>query len=131
MKRSVTALASIALALALGGGGIFGDKSDAKKDWTAAEYYGAAKQEFEAHNWESAIKIYEALESKFPFGRFAQQAQLEVAYCYYKQGESASAIQSSSPSTLNGYMSERWQKMCTKSLPPGLSQPAMRCIRIA
>jgi outer membrane protein assembly factor BamD len=85
-------LASIALALALGGCGLFGDKSDAKKDWTAAEYYAGAKQEFEAHNWESAIKIYEALESKFPFGRFAQQAQLEVAYCYYKQGESASAI---------------------------------------
>jgi outer membrane protein assembly factor BamD len=92
MKRSVTALASIALALALGGCSLFGDKSDAKKEWTAAEYYGAAKQEFEAHNWDSAIKLYEALESKFPFGRFAQQAQLEVAYCYYKQGESASAI---------------------------------------
>ena len=47
MKRSVTALASIALALAVGGCGLFGDKSDAKKEWTAAEYYGAAKQEFE------------------------------------------------------------------------------------
>ena len=92
MKRSVTALASLALAFALGGCGLFGDKGEPKKEWAAAEYYGAAKQEFEAHNWDSAIKLYEALESKFPFGRFAQQAQLEVAYCYYKQGESASAI---------------------------------------
>src|SRR5215510_1104626 len=92
MKRSVTALAAIALALVLGGCGIFSDKSEGKKDWTAAEFYGAAKTEFDNHNWDAAIKLYEALESKFPFGRFAQQAQLEVAYSYYKQGETAQAL---------------------------------------
>jgi outer membrane protein assembly factor BamD len=85
-------LAAFALALTLAGCGLFGEKKDARKDWTAAEYYKAAKEEFDNHNWDSAIKLYEALESKFPFGRFAQQAQLEVAYAYYKQGESAQAI---------------------------------------
>src|SRR6476659_687222 len=92
MKRSVTALACIALAAALSGCGLFSDKGDPKKDWTAQEYYNAAKQEFDNHNWESAIKLYEQLEAKYPFGRFAQQAQIEVAYSYYKQGETASAI---------------------------------------
>src|SRR3954466_5277239 len=92
MNRSVTALAAALLALTLAGCGLFGDKVDPKKDWTAAEYYKAAKEEFDNHNWDSAIKLYEQLESKFPFGRFAQQAQLEVAYAYYKQGESAQAI---------------------------------------
>jgi outer membrane protein assembly factor BamD len=92
MKRSVTALACLALALALGGCGLFGDKGDPKKDWAAADYYKAAKSEFDAHNWDSSIKLYEALEAKYPFGRFAQQAQIEVAYAYYKQGETASAI---------------------------------------
>jgi outer membrane protein assembly factor BamD len=92
MTRSVTALASIALALALGGCGLFSDKGDPKKEWTAAEYYNAAKVEFDAHNWDAAIKLYEQLEAKYPFGRFAQQAQIEVSYAYYKQGESASAI---------------------------------------
>jgi len=92
MIRSVTALAAFALALTLAGCGLFGEKKDARKDWTAAEYYKAAKEEFDNHNWDSAIKLYEALESKFPFGRFAQQAQLEVAYAYYKQGDSAQAI---------------------------------------
>src|SRR3954468_12852795 len=92
MIRSVTALAVFALALTLAGCGLFGDKKDPRKDWTAAEYYKAAKEEFDNHNWDSAIKLYEQLESKFPFGRFAQQAQLEVAYAYYKQGESAQAI---------------------------------------
>src|SRR5689334_24435095 len=91
MTRSVATLAAGLLLTALGGCGLFGDKSDPKKDWTAAEYYKAAKEEFDNHNWDAAIKLYEQLESKFPFGRFAQQAQLEVAYAYYKQGESAQA----------------------------------------
>ena len=92
MKRSVTALASIALAVALAGCGLFSDKGDPKKDWAAQEFYNAAKEQFDAQNWDAAIKLYEALEAKFPFGRFAQQAQIEVAYAYYKQGETASAI---------------------------------------
>jgi outer membrane protein assembly factor BamD len=92
MKRSVTALASLLVALALGGCGLFTDKQENRKDWTAAEYYKNAKDEFDNQSWDAAIKLYEALESKFPFGRFAQQAQLEVAYAYYKQGESAQAL---------------------------------------
>ena len=92
MTRSVTALAALLLALALGGCGLFQDKADQRKDWTAAEFYKAAKEQFDAHNWAEAIKLYEQLESKFPFGRFAQQAQLEVAYSYYKQGETAQAL---------------------------------------
>ena len=90
--RSVTAMAAIALAIALGGCGMFTDKVESRKDWTAAEFYKAAKEEFDNGNWEASIKLYEQLESKFPFGRFAQQAQLEVAYAYYKQGETAQAL---------------------------------------
>ncbi len=92
MTRSVTALAALLLALTLSGCSWFGDKLDPKKDWTAAEFYQAAKEEFDNHNWEPAIKLYEQLEAKFPFGRFAQQAQIEVAYAYYKQGETAQAV---------------------------------------
>jgi outer membrane protein assembly factor BamD len=80
------------LALALAGCGLFGDKGDPKKEWTAEQYYQAAKEELDNHNWEPAAKLYEQLESKFPYGRFAQQAQLEGAYAYYKQGDTAQAI---------------------------------------
>jgi outer membrane protein assembly factor BamD len=92
MNRSVTALAALLLALALAGCGLFGDKADPKKDWQAAEFYAAAKEQFDNQNWEGAIKLYEQLEAKFPFGRFAQQAQIEIAYAYYKQNETASAV---------------------------------------
>jgi outer membrane protein assembly factor BamD len=92
MGRSVTALAALLAAATIGGCAWFGDKADAKKDWTAAQFYQAAKEEFDSRNWEAAIKLYEQLESKFPYGRFAQQSQLEIAYAYYKQGETAQAL---------------------------------------
>jgi outer membrane protein assembly factor BamD len=85
-------MAALLFSLSLAGCSWFGSKTDEKKDWGAAEYYRAAKEEFDSQNWQQAVKLYEQLESKYPYGRFAQQAQLEVAYCYYKQGESASAI---------------------------------------
>ena len=92
MKRSVTALAALLLALCLAGCGLFGDKANEHKDWQAADFYAAAKEQFDNQSWAAAIKLYEQLEAKFPFGRFAQQAQIEVAYAYYKQDETAQAL---------------------------------------
>ena len=80
------------MALALAGCGLFKDKDDAQKDWTAEQFYRAAKEKLDNGSWDAAIKMYEKLEAKYPFGRFAQQAQLEVAYAYYKQGETAQCI---------------------------------------
>ena len=45
-----------------------------------------------AASWEKAIKLLEALEAKYPFGRFAQQAQLDIAYSYWKSSDAASAL---------------------------------------
>lgn len=95
MERSLKALAVLALSVMLAGCsslGWFTDKKDAKKDWGPAEFYGAAKQELDNGNYGEAVKLFEQLESKFPFGRFAQQAQVEIAYAYYKQGETAQAL---------------------------------------
>jgi len=48
-----------------------------------------------SRNWDKAIKYLEKLEARYPYGRYAQQAQLDVAYAYYKTGERASAIAAS------------------------------------
>ena len=91
MTRSVTALAALLIAATLAGCGLF--KGDEQyKDWTAEQFYRAAHEELENGAWDNAIKLYDKLEAKFPFGRYAQQAQLEVAYAYYKQGETAQCI---------------------------------------
>jgi outer membrane protein assembly factor BamD len=92
MKRSLTAVLLVALAFALAGCGWLGDKKEEKKEWQAADFYRAAKEELDSRNWLGAIKIYTELESKFPFGRYAQQAQLDTAYAYYKEGDAAQSI---------------------------------------
>ena len=76
----------------MSGCGWLDSKADPKKEWTAEQFYKAAKEELDNKNWDAASKLYEQLESKFPYGRFAQQAQIESAYAYYKLGETAQAI---------------------------------------
>jgi outer membrane protein assembly factor BamD len=80
------------LALCLAGCGLLPDKIDETKDWSASKLYSEAKSSLSDGNYDTAIKYFEKLEARFPYGRFAQQAQLEIAYAYYKQKEPASAI---------------------------------------
>jgi outer membrane protein assembly factor BamD len=51
-----------------------------------------AKEEMDGGRWGEAVKKFEALEAKFPFGSFAQQAQLDIAYSHYKNNEPAQAL---------------------------------------
>ena len=44
------------------------------------------------HMYEQAIKKFEKLQANYPYGRFAQQALMEIAYANYKQGEPAPAL---------------------------------------
>jgi len=94
MKRSVAFAACpvLALAFALAGCGLFPDKVDPADTWPANRLYKEAKDELNSGNYDQSIKYYEKLETRFPYGRYAQQAQLEIAYAYYKDKEMASAI---------------------------------------
>lgn len=76
----------------LAGCGMFGDKLDQQKNWGVEQYYKNAKEELDSGNYAGAVKAYEALEAKFPFGRYAQQAQLDIAYATYKEGETAQSV---------------------------------------
>jgi outer membrane protein assembly factor BamD len=76
----------------LSGCGMADKPNDPTAGWSAARLYQEAKEELDGRNYAQAIKLYESLEARYPYGRFAQQAQLEVAYAYYKQNEQASAI---------------------------------------
>ena len=68
------------------------DKPDQTKNWSAERMYSEAKSLLDQGSWEKAAKMFESLESRYPYGKFAQQAQLDIAYAYYKQDESVSAI---------------------------------------
>jgi len=54
--------------------------------------YSEAKEEMTAGNWNKASKLLEKIEARFPYGRYAQQAQLDLGYAYYKDNEFASSI---------------------------------------
>ena len=50
---------------------------------TEEQFYTTAQRALNARNYRAAIATYQALESRFPFGRFAAQGQLELIYAYY------------------------------------------------
>ncbi len=88
-KLLIAAFASVALLLS--GCSMFGDKVNEQKNWTVEEFYKNAKNDLDSGNYAGAVKLYEALEARYPFGRYAQQAQLDIAYAYYKEGDTAQA----------------------------------------
>jgi outer membrane protein assembly factor BamD len=59
---------------------------------SANDLYTQAKKALDGGDYATAINTFEKLETRFPFGKFAQQAQLEIAYAYYKFDEPDSAI---------------------------------------
>ncbi len=68
------------------------EDADETKDWSAERIFKEAKSALDAGDYETAIKNFEKLEARFPFGRYAQQAQLETAFAYHKSKEVESAI---------------------------------------
>jgi outer membrane protein assembly factor BamD len=83
---------AIALALTLSGCGIFGQNVDETSSWSANKLYAEARDELNSGNYERAIEYFEKLESRYPFGTYAQQAQMEVAYAHYRQGDNPLAL---------------------------------------
>ena len=51
------------------------------------ELYDQSQIRLKNENFSSAILSLEALEARFPFGRYAEQAQAELIYAYYKNFE--------------------------------------------
>ena len=86
MKRS---LAILALLLA---SGCASTQLDETRDWSPERIYSAAREELEDKNYQKAITYYEKLESRYPYGRYAQMAQIESAYVYWKDNENAQAL---------------------------------------
>src|SRR5512134_1880914 len=94
MTRIARSLAFM-LALLLGGCGWLQSlqtETDETAGWSAQRLYSEAKGAMNEGSWATAVKYFEKLEARYPFGRYAQQAQLEIAYAYYRDNEPASAV---------------------------------------
>lgn len=68
------------------------EQIDETKGWSAAKLYEEAKNDMANHSYDLAIKKLDKLEARFPFGLYAQQATIDLAYIYYKQGEQPQAL---------------------------------------
>lgn len=66
--------------------------NDETLGWSAGRLYSEAKDAQEDKNWDKAAKYLEKLQARYPYGRFAQQAQLELGYVYWKGNEIGSAL---------------------------------------
>lgn len=60
--------------------------------WGPEKLYAEAKVEMNSGRWDTGIKFLEKLEARYPFGRWAQQAQIDTAYAQYKSGDRVLAL---------------------------------------
>ncbi|WP_082818907.1 MULTISPECIES: outer membrane protein assembly factor BamD [Cupriavidus] len=72
--------------------GLLADQPDETAGWSANKLYSEAKDALDGGDYTRAVKLYEKLEGRYPFGRYAQQAQIDTAYANYKDGETAAAL---------------------------------------
>lgn len=76
----------------LSGCGLLPEQIDETKSWSASKLYYTAKEALNEGDYQKAVLYYEKLEARYPYGAYAQQAQLEVAYAYYRDNEPLSAV---------------------------------------
>jgi outer membrane protein assembly factor BamD len=90
--RSLAVIAALFLATLFTGCGLLPEVKDETAGWSANKLYSEAKQAMGDSSYDKAIQYFEKLESRYPYGRFAQQAQIDIAYAYWKSNETASAL---------------------------------------
>lgn len=65
---------------------------DAYKGMSAAQIYAAAEKSMQKENYGQAVKDFEALEARFPYGEFSDKAELGLINAYFKHNEPLLAI---------------------------------------
>ena len=64
-----------------------GADKDETAEYSAKELYEEAQSAINTAEFQTAVKHLETLEARFPFDPYAKQAQLDIAYAYYKFDE--------------------------------------------
>ena len=67
-------------------------RSDPYASWSAKDFYEESRRALDAGEFKTAIEHLENLEARYPFSAYARQAQLDVAYAYFKFDEPDSVI---------------------------------------
>ena len=88
-------LSYILLIMSLSGctslGSIFEEK-DPTVGLSASQLYTQGKEFLDAADFNNAIKLFEILEARYPFGKYSTQAMLDISYAYYASNQKDEAI---------------------------------------
>jgi outer membrane protein assembly factor BamD len=91
--RPAASLGLVATALVVTGCHGLPQKTDETAVWSNQKLYSEAQDALSGGDWGKCAKYFESLQGRDPFGHFAQQAQINVAYCNWKDGETDAANQ--------------------------------------
>lgn len=92
MQKILFHFIAASVALSLSACGLLPEKKDKTANWSASQLYAEAKEEMDSGGLENATKLFKTLETRYPFGTYAQQAQMDSAYVYYRQGDTQQAL---------------------------------------
>jgi outer membrane protein assembly factor BamD len=92
MQKKLLKIAAVVLALSISACSLLPEKIDETKTWSASKLYSEARDELASGNYDKSVQYFGKLESRYPFCTYAQQAQLETAYAYYRQGDQPQAL---------------------------------------
>ena len=68
------------------------EEEDTTVGLTAAQLYNEGKEFLNLEDFNNAIRYFEVLESRFPFGKYSTQAMLDLSYAYYASNQRDTAI---------------------------------------
>lgn len=94
-------LIALAALLLIAGCGNKPPEYDPTANWNAEKLFQDGKNEMNSANWRVAKERFAAVEARFPFGLYAQQAQINLAYCQWKDKEPELAL-----ATLNRFQQQ-------------------------
>jgi outer membrane protein assembly factor BamD len=92
MQKILLKVLTLSVVVSLSACSLLPEKTDETKTWSASKLYSEAMDELNGGTYDKAIQYFEKLESRYPFGTYAQQAQMEIAYAHYRQGEQPEAL---------------------------------------
>ena len=79
-------------ALTLAGCANKGQEFDPTANWTPERLFEDGKAEMNSGNWKLAKERFGAIEARFPFGAYAQQAMMDLDFCEWKDKETDKAL---------------------------------------
>ncbi|MGA0709041.1 MAG: outer membrane protein assembly factor BamD [Steroidobacteraceae bacterium] len=81
----------LAAVMVLPGCSLFGG-DDGVEQAPPEKLYEKANNMLSSGDFRGSVRVYEALEARYPFSEQARQGQLDVMYAYYKSGQKESAL---------------------------------------